>query len=132
MRPQSANPSLLRRWLRPLLVGVCVGVVSGTLLLLGAALLLRAADLPAGAVTPLALGAAGLGTLAAGFAAALMAGERGLLVGALCGTLIYLLLLPVGLTRFGGAEGAFALTKWAVLTVCGAVGGLIGVNRKRH
>lgn len=132
MKPQSANTSLFRRWLRPLLVGVCVGVVVGTLFLLGAALLLKAADLPTGATTPLAMGAAGLGALAAGFAAALVAKERGLLVGALCGTLTYLLLLLVGLIRSGGVEGGYALTKWAVLTVCGAVGGLIGVNRKKR
>ncbi len=125
-----ANTSLFARWLRPLLLGLCVGVAGGTLLLLGAALLLQSADLPAGAIPALAVGAAGGGALAAGWTAALLSRARGLLMGALCATLLFLLLLVTGLVRSGGIEGGYALTKWAVLTVCGAVGGLIGVNRR--
>ena len=53
-------------------------------------------------------------------------------LGALCGTLVYLLLLLTGLLRSGSIEGGYALIKWAVLTVCGAVGGLIGVSRKKR
>ena len=132
MRPQSANTPWLRRLLMPLLWGLCVGVVVGTLLLLGAALLLQGADLPTGAIPPLAVGAAGIGAFAAGVTAALLTGQRGLITGALCGTLLYLLLLLVGLARSGSIEGGYALIKWAVLTVCGAVGGLVGVNRKQH
>lgn len=132
MKPQSARRPLLQRWLTPLLIGLCVGVVVGTLLLLGAALLLQSAQLPAGALSPLALTAAGIGALAGGCAAALAAKERGLLIGAVCGTLLYLLLLIAGWARLGGADAGYACLKWAVLTVCGAVGGLIGVNRKRR
>jgi len=132
MKSPSANSPWFRRWLRPLLVGLCIGIITGTLLLLGAALLLKAADLPTGAVPPLALTAAGVGAFAAGLTAALLAGERGLITGALCGTLLYLLLLLVGVTRTGSIEGGYALIKWAVLTVCGAVGGLVGVNRKKR
>ena len=132
MKPQSANAPLVRRWLRPLLVGLCVGVVVGTLLLLGAALLLKEADLPVGVIPPLAIAAAGVGAFFAGLSTTLLVKERGLMLGALCGTLLYLLLLLAGFARGGGIQGGYALIKWAVLTVCGAIGGLIGVNRKRR
>lgn len=132
MKPQSANSPLLSRWLRPLLVGLCVGVIAGTLLLLVAALVLKSVSLPASTIRPMAVTAAGVGAFAAGLAAAITAKERGLLTGAVCGALLYLLLLLIGLVRLGGADTGYAFIKWAVLTVCGAVGGLVGVNRKRH
>ena len=132
MRSHEKSAPLRLTALRPLGLGLCVGVVCCTLLLLLAAVLLNTADIPHGAAVPLAVSAAGLGAFAAGLTASLLTGRRGLLTGALCGTLLYLLLLLVGLARTGGADGGYALIKWAVLTVCGAVGGLIGVNRKKR
>ena len=80
----------------------------------------------------LAVTAAAIGSLIAGLVAALCAGKRGLVTGAVCGTVMALILLIVGLSRSGGADVGYTALKWAVMTLCGAIGGLIGVNRKRH
>ena len=117
--------------LRPLLIGLCVGVVSCTLLLLAAAYVLKTADLPLGAATPIAITAAAVSALPAGWAAARCAGRRGLLWGAVCGALLFLIILLVGLFR-GGVEGGSAAIKLAALVFSGAVGGILGVNRKRR
>ncbi len=127
MSTRTATPWLSR--LKPILIGLCVGVITATLLLLLCALLIYRMDLPDGAVSPMALSAVGLGSLGGGIAVGLSAKQNGLLMGAVCGTLLYLLLLIIGLAR-GGVAPAYAFLKWAVLTVCSAAGGVWSVNRR--
>lgn len=123
------TPLRLPPYIKSVLIGLCVGVVAATLLLLLSALLIYKMDLPLGTATPMALAAIGLGGLLGGIAVGLSAGQQGLLLGAACGTLLYLILLIAGLTRGGVAPG-YALLKWAVLTVCSAAGSIWGVNRR--
>ena len=65
---------------RSVLVGVAVGVVIATGLLLLCALLIYRLDLPDGAVTPMALIAIGLGALVGGAVAGLCHKQKGLLI----------------------------------------------------
>lgn len=125
-RTQSFLPPILK----PLLWGVAVGVVSGTALLLLFALLVYKTDLPRGMVTPLALVAVGIGALAGGFVAGVCAKRQGWLMGAVCGTLLYLILLIAGLARVHSIVFGYAVLKWAVMALCATVGGIMGVNRR--
>ena len=104
-------------------------VLTITLFLLLFALLFFKLSIPLSAVTPLAMAALGLGGFAGGLAAGLSSRQNGLAVGAVCGVLLTLILLVVSLAR--GAEVSPGLTalKGAVLTVCSAAGGVLGVNR---
>lgn len=122
-------PARLSPWLRPVGVGVCVGVVCVTLFLLLFAFLLYKLSIPLSAVTPLALAALGLGGFIGGLVAGLCSRQNGLAVGAVCGALLTLLLLVVSLARGDGFAPGFAALKWAMLTVCSAAGGVLGVNR---
>lgn len=132
MNTQSTTRTVLQQWVRPLLVGLCVGVLCCTLLLLLAALAIQSVEIPRAAVTPLATVAAGIGAFAGGLAAALAAGRRGLVMGALCGILLFVIVLLAGLARATGIDPGYAAIKLAVLTVAGAIGGVLGVNRKRR
>ena len=131
MKPRDKSVSLWQSLWRPMVLGLCVGVVCCTLWLLLAAALVNTIDVPQEVIAPLAVCAAGLGAFAAGLTAGLVTGRRGLMWGAICGASLYLILLCSGLIRAGGVDGGYALIKWAVLTLCGAVGGLLAVNRKR-
>lgn len=115
---------------KSLLIGLCVGVVAATGLLLLCALLLYKLSLPDGAVVPMAVTAMGLGCLIGGGAVGLSAKKQGLILGAVCGTLLYLFLLIAGLIRTGGTAIGYAALKWAVCAVCSAIGGVWGVNRR--
>ena len=130
MHTHDHAPARLSSWLRPVLTGVSVGVVAATLFLLLFALLIYKLPIPTAAVTPLAVAAMGLGGFAGGFAAGVSAKQRGLLVGAVCGTLLFFVLLIAGLARGDGVAWGYAAIKWAVLTVCSAAGGVLGVNRR--
>lgn len=130
MSAHSFAPARLSVWLRPLLIGACVCVVCTTLLLLLCALLLYKLDLPTSAAAPMAFVALGLGGVVGGFAAGFCGREKGLLMGGLCGVLLAFLLLLVSLADGSGPQWGYAVLQWAVLTVCSAAGGVLGVNRR--
>ena len=126
-----SSPSFLRCWLRPVLLGLCVGVLCGTLLLLLMALAIRSVDVPRAMVSPMAITAAAVAAFSAGLTAALSARKNGLILGVLCGLLLFFLLLIAGLARATGLSGQQTVIKLAVLTVAGALGGVLGVRRRR-
>ena len=132
MESRDRTPSFARQWLRPLLVGTAIGVIVCVAALLLMAALVRTVDVPRAAVLPLAIAAAAAGAFAGGLAAAAAAGQRGLAVGALCGLVLYLLILLAGFIRYSGVSGGTAVFKLAVLIVAGGLGGVLGVNCRRH
>ncbi len=130
MNARDRSPSVFGRWLRPLLVGLCVGLLCCTALLLLMARLVGSVDVPRQAVMPLAIVAAAVAALAAGFTAARLAGKNGLLLGAACGLLLFLIILIAGFARYAGVDGGTAVIKLAALVVAAGFGGLLGVNRR--
>lgn len=132
MESRDRTPSFARQWLRPLLVGTAIGVIVCVAALLLMAALVRTVDVPRAAVLPLAIAAAAAGAFAGGLAAAAAAGQRGLAMGALCGLVLYLLILLAGFIRYSGVSGGTAVLKLAVLIVAGGLGGVLGVNCRRH
>ena len=96
MSAQNRTPSALMQWLRPLLIGTAVGIIVCIALLLLMAAVVQAVDVPQRATIPLAVTAAAAGAFFAGLAAARAAGQRGLLFGALCGLLLFLLPAALG------------------------------------
>lgn len=132
MESRDRTPSFARQWLRPLLVGTAIGVIVCVAALLLMAALVRTVDVPRAAVLPLAIAAAAAGAFAGGLAAAAAAGQRGLAVGALCGLVLYLLILLAGFIHYSGVSGGTAVLKLAVLIVAGGLGGVLGVNCRRH
>ncbi len=130
MRAQENNPSFFRQWLRPLLMGTAVGIIACVAVLMLMAALVQTVDVPRAAVVPLAITAGAVGAFAAGLTAALVSRRRGMVLGALCGLTLFLLVLLAGFARYTGVSGGMSLLKAAVLTVAGALGGVLGVNKK--
>lgn len=97
-----------------------------------AALLVQAVDVPRAAIMPLAIAAAAIGAFLAGLTAAAVAGQRGLLFGAVCGLLLWLLILLAGVARYTGVSGGNALIKLAALVLSGSIGGVLGVNLRKR
>ncbi len=119
-------------WARPLAVGMAVGLLVCLLLLALFAAVMASGLLSLRALSPLALTAAALGSFVGGFVSARVARMRGLLYGAGCGLLLFLLTAAVGFIAFPDASATLLPLK-AVLTVAaGALGGIFGVNMKHR
>lgn len=123
--------SVLSRILRPLLIGVGVGITVGVLLLLAAAAVMVSTQVPAAAVTPVALAVIAVTALVGGFTTARLLRERGLLIGAACGLLIFLIVAIAGFSVDQAVQGTLLFLKLGLTVGCGALGGILGVNVKR-
>lgn len=131
MRTRQQESSVVYRVVRPLLWGTLVGVLSCLLLLLLMAAVLSTGDISKAAVTPLAVSAATAGAAVGGFLTARLRGENGLLFGAACGFILFLLVMLAGFIMLHQLRGGYALLKLGLMLAAGAVGGIVGVNRRR-
>lgn len=120
------------RLIRALLIGVAAGTLVCLLLLFIMAAIVASQDIPTVAVTPMAVIAASIGALVGGFFSARIARKNGLLVGVLCGLLLYGLILLAGTIFFQDADSSFWLIKLAIFAACGGVGGILGVNLRKR
>ncbi|MBQ9757349.1 MAG: TIGR04086 family membrane protein [Clostridia bacterium] len=74
-----------------------------------------------------------LGVFLCGFMSGRHFSSRGLVFGAICGVIYAVLLLIIGNLASGTMSfGTDALTALAIGIICGAVGGIVGINTKRQ
>lgn len=124
--------AMVKRFLRPVIIGAVVGALCCTLLLAVMAAIVASQDIPKAAVTPMAVAAAAVGSLFGGFAAARIAKEKGLLIGGACGLLLFALVALTGLAFLKEIRGAYILVKLALMLVFSAFGGVVGVNLRKR
>ena len=112
-----------------MLKAVTFGLLTTTVVLLLFSFLMCKKDVPFVLLNPFSAGLLMLGSFLSGYLAARRIRERGMLVGALCGLIIFLLLMLASfMSRFD--VGLAALIKLVISLVSGAIGGIIGVNAK--
>lgn len=117
--------------IRPLVFGVVSGCAAAAVLLYAAAFLIVMqntvpASMLSGITTVILCAAA----LAGGAIAAVTAGKGGLLYGIGCGVLLSIVVLVCSLSLYGTGNPAAAASKFAMMILCGAVAGIVTVNRK--
>ncbi len=132
MRSRKEEPVWLKRWVRPLGIGILCGTLACFLSLLAMAALLLTQDTPQTGVTPLALVALVTGAFVGGLFAARFAGQNGWLMGLMTGGALFLLLmLAGGFALLKDAQASHTWVKLAVMLGSSAVGGIVGINLKK-
>lgn len=112
-----------------MLKAVTFGLLTTTVVLLLFSFVMCKKDVPFVLLNPFSAGLLMLGSFLSGYLAARRIRERGMMVGALCGLIIFLLLMLASfMSRFD--VGLAALIKLVISLVSGAIGGIIGVNAK--
>jgi len=82
------------------------------------------------ALVPLGLSALCIGTLIGGYITARLNKSMGMAVGAGCGLGVFLILLALG-AILGSELGIVTLIRAAAAVISGALGGVLGVNRRK-
>ncbi len=132
MKARNEDTAMVKRFVRPVLVGALVGALSCLVMLLVMAAVMAAVDVPKVAVTPLAIAAGAFGAFISGLVGARIAKEKGWLFGAACGLLLFVMVLIAGFAVLKDVRGASLAAKLATMVICGAIGGIIGVNTRKR
>ena len=132
MKARNEDTAMVKRFMRPILVGAVVGAICCLVMLLIMAAVMAAVDVPKVAVTPLAIVVGAVGAFISGLVGARIAEEKGWLFGASCGLLLYIMVLIAGFALLKDVRGASLAAKLATMVICGAIGGIIGVNTRKR
>ena len=117
----------LPAWTPAVVAGLIAGAAACFLLLFLMAAVMTVRDIPQDALHPMVTVAGGFGAFVAGWVAAKKQGKQGMVIGAACGGVMFLILFIAGLSAGGGLSSLTAV-KLAVFIVVAALGGVVGVN----
>lgn len=129
---RKAETSGIVNLLKPLAFGTVAGVVVTAAILMLFSLLLSSNSLPQGILTPMAIAALCMGSFAGGGVSAKLTGERGLLMGAGTGLLLFLVLLIAGSAVQLVGLDALLFLRLTLMVISASLGGVIGVNLKKR
>ena len=132
MKSRKEDTAMVKKLLRPVLIGACIGALCCMVVLLLLSAFMAAKDIPQSAVVPMAVIAAAFGAFIGGMVSARIAKMKGLLYGAACGLVLYLLVMIAGFAFLKDIRGWYALIKLAILVGSASVGGVIGVNMRKR
>lgn len=116
---------------------VLIGTVGGAglcalLLFLAAAILQASGNLPQDLLQPLTLLICGVSCFFGGFLCGKISRKRGLLFGAGCGLLLFLLCLIGGGVNAHEVATVSAMTRLAVMVLAGALGGVLSMRNRQN
>lgn len=118
---------------KPLIAGVLTAaVITAVLLCLTAVAFGMIPTVPYGIIGYLTIAFSGIGVLIGAYIASAIAKSRGLIIGLLTAAVILIVLIAVGLSIKENDVSVMTAIRAAVLLICGALGGVKGVNRKEH
>ena len=124
----SDSPSTFEVSLKPIVRGIIVGIVVIAILFVLFALVMSFNILPISAATVVSSIAIAAGSFLSGFFAAKKLTKNGLIIGTICGFLLFILFTIIGIAAFGSAPGASTLIRLLIFVTSGAIGGIIGVG----
>lgn len=114
--------------LRSLMIGIVSGAAICTvLLLISAAVIQTSGKLPQDFLQPLIMIICGVSAFFSGCLAAKISHKRGLLLGACCGFLLFLLCLIGGVANAHDVTGMSSFTRMLVMVLAGSLGGYLAM-----
>lgn len=115
--------------------GVVIGMlitcaVTALLTVLTAVILGYVNGIPYGALEYIMTAISGVAVFIGAYIASAIAKSRGLIIGAICAGLSFIILLIIGMSMGDGNLSVLTAIKAAVMLLAGMLGGIRGVNRK--
>lgn len=120
-----------KRFMRPAIFGVVAGVITCTVLLVLVSCLMLLNDFPYEMLVLLTTIIFVIGGFTAGYISAKKTRERGMVMGLMCGIILSLLLCIGNIAVHGASFGMTGLTKFVCVMIAAALGGVLGVNKRR-
>lgn len=125
------NDYTLYDYIKPILIGSIISILSAGVLLFIFALVITKIDLPFSLITPISVAILGFSTLIGSFIGAKGFGRKGFFVGLCISLVIFITLLLLNLSIEPQGFGTVAVAKAITILITGVVGGVLGVNKKK-
>lgn len=118
--------------LKAIIIGSIVGsAVSVFAIILASTIIVKLGMVPYEVIVPIVIAAIVIGAFIGGYITARINKTSGMAMGAVCATVMFVLCLGTG-TASGGVLGITVLLRLLLMIVSGAVGGILGVNKRRR
>ncbi|MEG0664661.1 MAG: TIGR04086 family membrane protein [Clostridia bacterium] len=125
----NSNNNNITKIIKASTISIGCGLLICVTLLMIFSFILKTKDFPHSYITPLTIVAIGVANFFAGIINAKLIRRKGLIFGGLCGVVFSLIILLSGLTFSADVIGYISIIKISVAVICGAIGGLIGINK---
>lgn len=131
MSARGVENSRINSVLRPVIIGVSIGLIISIILLFLFASFITVRDTPQGLIDPMAIFALSVGAFISGLVCTRIVRNGGLINGLVCGLAISVLVLLTGLIAGSGGIGAAGIFRVIFIVISAMIGGVLGVNIKR-
>lgn len=125
------KPIKLNKNVKAIAISIGVGIALCSLMLLIFSFIVSSNDVPQGLIYPMTIFAACLSGFVSGYVVSRIIRKNGLAWGALCGLILFVVVAIVDFAIGFNGFGILGLIKLLVLLLSSAIGGFIGVNRKK-
>ena len=121
------------RTIKSVMTGVFCGISICVLFLIFMAFLItKSNNFPHTIIPPLMIIIAGIGAFAGGYISARISSEKGMMCGMICAFLMFILLFIAGLISVREAITMMTVIRLLAMLLTGAIGGIIGVNKRKR
>ena len=119
------------KYLKPIGIGILSGLSTCSLLLIFIAFIFtKSSNPPHSVVDPMMLIVTGIGAFAGGYFSSRMSKEKGMMYGMICAFTMFVFIFIAGLISVRESITMTTLIRFILMLICGAVGGIIGVNKR--
>ena len=130
---KSQSNGMIGKITKAVIWGTVIGaVVCMIILLLISFIFVKMQSVPEAAITPVAIVIVCIGAFVGGYFSARIKKNMGMAVGAITAMLMFVILLLIGTACFGDNLGIVSLLRMAVMLISGAIGGILGVNKRKR
>ncbi|MEG2295666.1 MAG: TIGR04086 family membrane protein [Oscillospiraceae bacterium] len=122
----------VKMYLRPIVLGVIAGILLPIILLSMLSIIMSIQPIPQNFIYPITLFVMAVGAFVSGYFCTKITKKEGLFLGFLCGVLLFSVIAIFGI-MFSNLEFNFSmLTKFLTIILSSMIGGVLGVNSKKH
>lgn len=130
---KSQSNGMIGKIMKAVVWGTIIGAaVCMIMLLLISFIFVKMQSVPEAAITPAALVIVCIGAFVGGYFSARIKKNMGMAVGAITAIVMFVILLLIGTACFGDNLGIVSLLRMAVMLISGAIGGILGVNKRKR
>lgn len=118
-------------YINPISIGTLSGLATCSLLLISLAFIFtKSSNPPHSVVDPLTITIAGIGAFVGGYFSSRISKENGMMYGMICAFIMFLFIFISGLISVRESITMSTLIRCILMLISGAVGGIIGVNKR--